>query len=317
MTTTAEHAITATGLRRHHGHGKARFEAVRGIDLQVNRGELFALLGTNGAGKTSTLEVLEGLAPATGGQVRVLGHDPYRERTRVIGRLGIMLQQAGFSDDLTVAETAAMWHATLDRPRPVSTVLADVHLSDRAGVRVKSLSGGEKRRLDLGLALMGDPELLFLDEPTTGLDPQSRQVTWQLVRSLLDRGTTVMLTTHYLEEAEELATRLAIMDRGQIHSQGTVAEIIAGQNARITFETDHAEQLALAELPALAARPHRDGQRVALETRELQPTLAALLTQASRHGVELRRLDARSATLEQAFLSIAEGKTADGTGVAA
>ncbi|MEL4504500.1 ABC transporter ATP-binding protein [Luteococcus sp. H138] len=309
MTTTPDTAITATGLRRHHGRGKDRFEAVRGIDLEVRTGELFALLGTNGAGKTSTLEVLEGLAPATGGRVSVLGHDPYRERSRIIGRMGIMLQQAGFSDDLTVAETAAMWHATLDRPRPVASTLAEVHLSQRTDVRIKSLSGGEKRRLDLGLALMGNPELLFLDEPTTGLDPQSRQVTWQLIRSLLDAGTTVVLTTHYLEEAEELATRLAIMDHGTIHSQGSVAEIIATQNARISFEVADASRLALGDLPALTTVPHHTGARVELETTELQVTLAALLARADQHRVQLDRLEARSATLEQAFLSIADAST--------
>lgn len=306
MTTTTDTAISATGLRRHHGRGKDRFEAVRGIDLDVRTGELFALLGTNGAGKTSTLEVLEGLAPATGGRVSVLGHDPYRERGRIVGRMGIMLQQAGFSDDLTVAETAAMWHSTLERPRPVASTLAEVHLSQRANVRIKSLSGGEKRRLDLGLALMGHPELLFLDEPTTGLDPQSRQVTWQLIRSLLDEGTTVVLTTHYLEEAEELATRLAIMDHGQIHSQGTVAQIIASQNARISFETPEADRLGLGDLPALANIPRHSGSRVELETTDLQATLASLLARAEEQRLPLDRLDARSATLEQAFLSIAD-----------
>jgi len=308
--TTREPIITAQDLRRHHGRGKDRFEAVRGIDLEVRRGELFALLGTNGAGKTSTLEVLDGLAPATGGQVRVLGHDPHAQRQLVVDRMGIMLQQAGFSDDLTVAETARMWHGTLQHPRPVDEVLRDVHLDGRASVRVKSLSGGERRRLDLGLALMGRPELLFLDEPTTGLDPQSRKVTWQLVRSLLDEGTTVVLTTHYLAEAEELATRLAIMDAGRIHSQGTVAEIIAGQNSRISFWTRSEAALELADLPALAAAPvvraRGDGTDVELQTGDLQATLTALLDRSARAGAALDRLDARSATLEQAFLSIAD-----------
>lgn len=307
---TSETVIEAHGLRRHHGRGKARFEAVRGINLTVRRGELFALLGTNGAGKTSTLEVLEGLTPATGGSVSVLGHDPFAQRGRIVERIGIMLQQAGFNDDLTVAETAGLWHSTLTAPRPVASVLADVHLSDRAGVMVKSLSGGEKRRLDLGLALMGRPELLFLDEPTTGLDPQSRQVTWQLVRSLLDDGTTVMLTTHYLAEAEELATRLAIMDHGQIAAEGTVAQILASQNARISFETTQSELLDLAQLPALAQAPRLrsvgDAQHVEIETRDLQASLTALMAGAGRHGITLDRLDARSATLEQAFLSIAD-----------
>ncbi|MDD9207979.1 ABC transporter ATP-binding protein, partial [Georgenia sp. 10Sc9-8] len=203
--------LTVDGLHRTYGTGRDSFEAVRGIDLHVRRGELFALLGTNGAGKTSTLEVLEGLAPASAGDVRVLGRDPYRERNSVRPRTGIMLQDAGFPPELTAAETARMWRGTLSRPVPVDQALAAVGLEHRAGVRVASLSGGEQRRLDLALALMGRPEVLFLDEPTTGLDPQSRRTTWELVRALLDDGVTVMLTTHYLEEAEELADRLAIL----------------------------------------------------------------------------------------------------------
>ena len=305
MNSTEAPVIRTHQLRRFHGKGKDRFEAVRGVDLEVHRGELFALLGTNGAGKTSTLEVLEGLAPAGGGSVEVFGHDPHAERSRVAGRMGVMLQQAGFPDDITVAETAQMWHDTLSTPRPVAEVLANVHLAERATVRVKSLSGGEKRRLDLGMALMGRPELLFLDEPTTGLDPQSRHVTWQLIRSLLDEGTTVMLTTHYLEEAEELATRLAIMDRGEIHSQGTVAQLIEGQDSRIGFDLTATEGLDLAGLPGLTAPVSIEAGRVELRTRTLQTTLAELLRRAEREGTTLERLDARSATLEQAFLSIA------------
>lgn len=302
---TEQAVITARGLRRHHGKGRHSFEAVRGIDLTIHRGELFALLGTNGAGKTSTLEVLEGLAPASGGTVEVFGRDPYRQRREIVNRMGIMLQQAGFPDDITVTEMARMWHGTLAHPKAVAAVLADVHLSERAGVRVKSLSGGERRRLDLGLALMGRPQLLFLDEPTTGLDPQSRQVTWELIRSLLDEGTTVVLTTHYLAEAEELATRLAIMDAGAIHTEGTVADIVQAYNSRISFDDPHCPDLELELLPGLAAPVRREGVQLHLETSDLQQTLAALLLRADRANVRLNRLDARSSTLEQAFLTIA------------
>ncbi|MGO4957108.1 ABC transporter ATP-binding protein [Luteococcus sp. Sow4_B9] len=309
MNTTADPVIQATGLRRRYGTGRHGFEAVRGIDLHVNRGELFALLGTNGAGKTSTLEVLEGLAPASGGTVRVLGHDPIKQRSRIISRIGVMLQSAGFPESLTVAETATMWHGTLTHPRSVASVLADVQLSDRASVPVKSLSGGEKRRLDLGLALMGRPELVFLDEPTTGLDPQSRQVTWQLVRSLLEEGCTVVLTTHYLAEAEELASRLAIMHHGVIHTEGTVADIVATQNARIDFQCSGTELLDLASLPALAAPINTSAEgRVQLQSSNLQVTLAALLDEAERQDLRLGRLQARSASLEQAFLAISDAE---------
>jgi ABC-2 type transport system ATP-binding protein len=203
-----EHVIEVTDLRRVYGGG---FEAVRGITFSVGRGEVFALLGTNGAGKTSTVELLEGLAPATGGRVRVLGHDPYAERAAVRPHMGVMLQEGGFPSELTVAETTRMWADCTSGARPVDEALDLVGLTRRSGVRVKQLSGGEKRRLDLALALLGHPEVLFLDEPTTGLDAEGRQDTWRVVRELRDAGTTVLLTTHYLEEAEGLADRLAIL----------------------------------------------------------------------------------------------------------
>ncbi len=306
--TRSDLAIEATGLRRTYGTAKTAFEAVRGIDLSVRRGELFALLGTNGAGKTSTLEVLEGLAPASAGRVRVLGMDPIAQRAAVRSRTGVMLQEAGFPDELTVAETARLWHGTLTTPRPVDATLAEVNLSHRAGVRVTSLSGGEKRRLDLALAIMGRPDVLFLDEPTTGLDPQSRRTTWELVRSFLDDGTTVVLTTHYLEEAEELADRLAIMHEGVIAVEGTVAEIVAAQPARIEFEADGTTGLDLAALPALTCAPQTGRVHTQLLSSDLQATLTALLGQANAAGVRLGNLDARSATLEQAFLAVAGGE---------
>ena len=283
--TRSDLAIEATGLRRTYGTAKTAFEAVRGIDLSVRRGELFALLGTNGAGKTSTLEVLEGLAPASAGRVRVLGMDPIAQRAAVRSRTGVMLQEAGFPDELTVAATARLWHGTLTTPRPVDATLAEVNLSHRAGVRVTSLSGGEKRRLDLALAIMGRPDVLFLDD-----------------------GTTVVLTTHYLEEAEELADRLAIMHEGVIAVEGTVAEIVAAQPARIEFEADGTTGLDLAALPALTCAPQTGRVHTQLLSSDLQATLTALLGQANAAGVRLGNLDARSATLEQAFLAVAGGE---------
>jgi ABC-2 type transport system ATP-binding protein len=285
------------------------FEAVRGVSFTVAQGELFALLGTNGAGKTSTVEVVEGLSRPSGGQVRVLGHDPYAERAAVRPRIGIMLQEAGFAGDLTVLETLRMWAGTASRPRPVAEVMAAVELEHKATTAVEQLSGGERRRLDLALALIASPEVLFLDEPTTGLDPESRRNTWQLIRGLLAEGTTVLLTTHYLEEAEELADRLAIMHAGRIVASGTVAEVVAAHPARITFQLPAGVALeALPTLPgARSVHCDRTSGAVEIRTDALQESLAALLAWANRAGLVLPRLQARSASLEEAFLSVADG----------
>nr|WP_238992863.1 ABC transporter ATP-binding protein [Jiangella aurantiaca] len=292
--------VEVSDVRRSYGD----YEAVRGVTFSVARGELFALLGTNGAGKTSTLEVVEGLARPSGGRIRVLGHDPYAGRASVRPRIGVMLQQGGFPADLTVTETAAMWAGTLTAPRPVAEALELVDLTHRAGVTVKQLSGGEKRRLDLALAVLGRPEVLFLDEPTTGLDPESRRNTWALVRTLLDDGVTVLLTTHYLDEAEELADRLAIMHRGRLVRTGTVAEVVASQPATVSFALP--PSVPRERLPELAgALVVDDGNRVEVHTDTMQATLTGLLLWARDHDVELRELSARPASLEQAFLAVA------------
>lgn len=304
-----EPVITVSGLRRTYRGSGAPFEAVRGVDLTIAQGELFALLGTNGAGKTSLLEVVEGIAPPSAGEVRVFGKDPYRDRPYVRARTGIMLQEAGFPADVRAGEMVRTWAATQSRPTD-EDVLAAVGLAHRAGVAVSSLSGGERRRLDLALTLMGRPDVLFLDEPTTGLDPQSRRDAWSIVRSRLADGVTVVLTTHYLEEAEELSDRLAIMHEGRIVREGTVAEIVAGEPARIDVI-----------LPADAPPPPpllghsqvertASGSRLRVSTPRLQDDLATLLAWGSQHGVTLGDLDARSASLEQAFLAIAGGSAA-------
>lgn len=298
---TTDLAVHAQGVTRRYGS----FTAVDGVDLDIRTGELFALLGTNGAGKTSFLELLEGLAPAHSGEIRVLGAEPYKQRRQVISRLGIMLQDVGFSGDLTVAETARMWHGTLSHPRPVTDALGQVNLTKRADVRVASLSGGERRRLDLALAVMGGPDLLFLDEPTTGLDPESRRAAWDLVRGLLDGGTTVVLTTHYLEEAEALADRLAIMHGGRIVRRGTVGEIVASEPARIAFELHRDDHRHLPVLPGLIGTPATVGERVEMRSGDLQRDLHALLAWADERDLTLADLDARSASLEQAFLAVA------------
>ncbi|SEE77200.1 ABC transporter ATP-binding protein [Jiangella alba] len=292
--------IEVSGVRRSYGD----YEAVRGVTFSVARGELFALLGTNGAGKTSTLEVVEGLARPAAGRVRVLGRDPYTDRAAVRPRIGVMLQQGGFPADLTAAETATMWAGTLTLPRPVAEALELVDLAHRADVAVKQLSGGERRRLDLALAVLARPDVLFLDEPTTGLDPESRRNTWRLVRTLLDDGVTVLLTTHYLDEAEELADRLAIMHQGRIVRTGTVAEVVASQPATVSFALPTSvPRDQLPELPGTFAVD--DGRRVELHTGTMQATLTGLLVWARDHGVELHDLSARPASLEQAFLAVA------------
>jgi ABC-2 type transport system ATP-binding protein len=299
MTDTDQNVIEVEELRRGYSGG---FEAVRGISFSVAPGEIFALLGTNGAGKTSTVELLEGLARPSAGRIRVLGHDPYAERAAVRPRTGVMLQEGGFPADLTVAETVRMWRGCTTAARPAAEVLELVGLGARTRVRVKQLSGGERRRLDLALALLGRPEVLFLDEPTTGMDAEGRRDTWALVRALRAEGTTVLLTTHYLEEAEELADRLAILHAGEIVVAGTPAEVTAARPARIRFRLPAGTPAAA--LP-LGLRAAADGDRVEIRTERLQESLTELLTWAAQEHVRLEGLDARSASLEEAFLEIA------------
>lgn len=300
---TTQPLLRATDLRRRYGNARTGFEAVRGIDVEVRPGELFALLGTNGAGKTSTMELLEGVAPPTAGTVTIAGMDPFTDRRVLRPHIGIVLQNAGFSGDLTVAETARMWAGTMAAPRPVDEALAIVDILPRAHVAVQSLSGGERRRLDLALAIMGRPRLLFLDEPTTGLDPESRHRTWEVLARLLDEGTAIVLTTHYLEEAERLADHIAIMHEGRIVTSGTLAQIVADQPARISFRTPHARLPQLTGVEATA-----EAGRTELRTHDLQGTLLELLTWAEGEAgdeVELADLRASAASLEQTFLSIA------------
>lgn len=293
-----ETAIDVQGLRRTYGNGDSSFEAVRGIDLQVPVGTVTALLGTNGAGKTSALEVIEGLAPASGGAVRVLGMDPWRDRDEVRRRTGVLTQQSGFAGDLTVAETLRMWSGLVTRPRPAEEMLDALRLGHRADVKVRVLSGGEQRRLDLACTLLGRPEVLFLDEPTTGLDPESRRDLWGLVQGLRDEGATVLVTTHYLEEAEALADRLEIMHAGRIVRSGSPQEIAVDHPATIQFRT-------VPDLPALSAGVSAERGITTLRTDDLQRTLTELLSWADRTGRRLDGLQARTATLESVFLDIA------------
>lgn len=291
-------------------YGAAR--AVDGISFQVRRGEVFALLGTNGAGKTTTLDVLEGFRTPTSGQVRVLGVDPERDHDKISPRIGIMLQEAGFFEDLTVRSTIKAFRRFHHGARSVDDSLELVGLSHRSRARVRQLSGGERRRLDLALALLGHPDLLFLDEPTTGIDPEGRRHTLNIVRDLVRDGLTVVMTTHYLDEAQELADHLAIMHRGRIQVAGTVDDVLSRQpDSRICFVTDPATVALPAVQQLLNARAvdiqrRRDDALVQFDSPSVQADLLVLLTSATRNGSQLRELQVHRPSLEEVFLSLAE-----------
>ncbi|HWO68953.1 MAG TPA: ABC transporter ATP-binding protein [Umezawaea sp.] len=291
--------IQVEGLRCSYGD----FEAVRGVDFEVAQGELFGLLGTNGAGKTTTLEAVEGLRKATRGTVRVLGSDPLADRRAIRPRIGIMLQDSGFPGDLTVAEMVAFGQSISSRTSDAATAIEALDLAHRRDVRIKQLSGGERRRLDLLLATLGRPEVLFLDEPTTGLDPESRQHVWEVVRGLLAEGTTVVLTTHYLEEAESLAERIAIMHEGRIAVAGRVSDVLARQPARIGFDVPAGFDVSV--LPMLYGDVvHEPSGRVEVRTGELQRDLGELLDWARGDGRVLTGLRANHASLEDVFHAV-------------
>lgn len=281
-----------------------KFTAVDGVSFHVAQGELVALLGSNGAGKTSLLEVLQGSTRSNGGRVQVFGLDPIADRAAVRRRSGIMLQEAGFAKDLTVRETLVMWAGTLTAPRPVEESLAMCSLENRANIRVGSLSGGERRRLDLAMATLGRPELLFMDEPTTGLDPAVRQHTWELVRRMLDEGSTVLLTTHYMEEAEELADRILIMDKGRILTEGSVADIVSRHPCEITFTDVEVSDVEFERLSHVVCPVSHDRGITRVLSTDLHDTLRELLALADSRNIHLDGLNARAASLESAFLRI-------------
>ena len=292
--------IVADNVTRTYG----KFTAVDGVSFHVAQGELVALLGSNGAGKTSLLEVLQGSTRSNGGRVQVFGLDPLADRAAIRRRSGIMLQEAGFAKDLTVRETLVMWAGTLTAPRPVAESLAMCGLEGRANIRVGSLSGGERRRLDLAMATLGRPELLFMDEPTTGLDPAVRQHTWELVRRMLDEGSTVLLTTHYMEEAEELADRILIMDKGRILTEGSVADIVARHPCEITFTDIEVSDVEFERLSHVVCPVSHDRGITRVLSTDLHATLRELLTLADSRDIHLDGLNARAASLESAFLHI-------------
>ena len=273
------------------------FAAVKDLSFQVERGELYALLGTNGAGKTSTLETVEGHRAPTSGAVRVFGQDP-RDRAAVRPRMGIMLQESGFSPDLTVRESVGLIGRLTERTDDVGRVLGMVGLTRKATTKVGQLSGGEKRRLDFATAVYGTPELVFLDEPTTGLDIQSRDALWDAVDRLREDGSTVVLTTHYLEEAQQRADRIGLMHQGAFHREGTVAEL-----TRTLPATIHFGLAPPTPAPPLLATRGADGKFL-VETFELQKDLHTLLGWAQDHAVELRDLQAGPTRLDDVFRAI-------------
>jgi ABC-2 type transport system ATP-binding protein len=296
-------AIEVEGLTKRYG----RHAAVDGISFQVEPGEVFALLGPNGSGKTTTVEVLEGFRSRDAGEVRVLGVDP-AERAggrRLRERLGVVLQEPAIEPFLTVAEVLARSAAYFPKPRPVDEVISLIGLEDKAHDRVKNLSGGQQRRLDLGLGIVGDPELLFLDEPTTGFDPSARRGAWDVIRNLVRHGTTVVLTTHYMDEAEALADRLAIISAGRIVAEGTADSIggRAGSTATIRFRLP--PPLTASDLPPGLPTAEMDrAGALSLSTDDEVAVLHRLTGWALERGVALEGLSVYRLTLEDLYLKL-------------
>jgi ABC-2 type transport system ATP-binding protein len=274
-------AIAVRDLRKSYG----AYEALRGVSFEIEEGEVFGLLGPNGAGKTTTIEILEGYRTRDGGEVDVLGFDPQRAASAFRERIGVVLQQSQLWPNLTVVETHRMFAGYYEHPRNVEEVIALVGLTEKRDARVKTLSGGQKRRLDLGVALVGDPDLVFLDEPTTGFDPAARRAAWEMIRSLRSLGKTILLTTHYLDEAEQLADRLAVLREGVIIQEGTPAELTGGSS-----ETE--------------VRYRKDGREVVVRTTDPTKLLHQLTAEALAEGREVEGLSVRRPTLEDVYLSL-------------
>jgi ABC-2 type transport system ATP-binding protein len=274
-------AVRVRSLRKSYGGN----EALRGIDFDIQPGEVFGLLGPNGAGKTTTIEILEGYRARDAGDVEVLGTDPQRGGRTWRERLGVVLQSSSLYPNLTVRESLALFGGYFSKPRDPDEVIEIVGLAEKAQARVRTLSGGQKRRLDLGLALAGNPELVFLDEPTTGFDPGARRNAWATIRNLRSLGTTVLLTTHYLDEAEHLADRVAVLRDGEIVREGPPAELTGGGS-----ETE--------------IRYRRDGREVVERTSSPTRRLQELTSEALARGEELEGLEVRRPTLEDVYLEL-------------
>jgi ABC-2 type transport system ATP-binding protein len=283
-----QHAIEVTNLRKSYGAN----EAVRGISFAVERGEIFGLLGPNGAGKTTTVEILEGYRERSAGEALVLGEDPGRRSRTLRERVGIVLQSSGFYPRVTVKEAVEHWACLYPHPRDPAEVIGLVGLDGKEDARSAELSGGQRRRLDLALALVGDPELVFLDEPTTGFDPAARRAAWAVVRALKDLGKTVLLTTHYLDEAQSLSDRVAIVKDGVIVAEGPPAELgVGGDRYRVAYD--------------------RNGSRVEVETEDPTGLLHRLTGEALERGERLQGLTVSRPTLEEVYLELTDEADAE------
>jgi ABC-2 type transport system ATP-binding protein len=299
-------AVTVAALFKSYGS----VEAVRGISFEIQKGECFGLLGPNGAGKTTTVEILEGLLPATAGEVLVLGRRWGPDDSEIRERLGVCLQQTVLSAKLEVHETVELFRSFYHRGRSPAEVVAEVGLTEKAHARVGALSGGQKQRLAVACALVGAPELLFLDEPTTGLDPQSRRQVWDIVNEFKLQGRTVLLTTHYMDEAERLCDRVAVMDHGRLIASDSPRELIRSLGGdhvvEIAFEGDGASRVraeSLADLPAVRA-VHAEGGALFLTVTEPHLAVPPLLDRVEAAGVHLARLTTRHASLEDVFVAL-------------
>ncbi|MCX7750577.1 MAG: ABC transporter ATP-binding protein [Candidatus Bipolaricaulota bacterium] len=296
-----EDAVVLAVRELRKSYGEVR--AVDGVSFSVHRRTVFTLLGPNGAGKTTTLEILEGLREPDSGEIELFGQRVNRVTPEMKNRMGVLLQEGGFEPYLRVREVLALFSAFFARPRPVEEVLAEVALQDKARALVKNLSGGQRQRLALGVALINDPELLFLDEPTTGLDPQARRNVWDVVERLKGEGKTIVLTTHYMEEAEALSDDVCIMDHGRVIAHGSPRALTAGlgQDTFVEFE---APGLDLETLASVGAQVHRDGEVVVLRTGDFVRTMEGLLSWSRERGVPLRNVVVRQPNLEDVFLTL-------------
>ena len=301
----AEPAVSVRGLRKSYDG----VPAVDGIDLEIPRGGVFALLGPNGAGKTTTVEILEGYRSPDQGQARVLGLDPGRERARLKPRVGIVLQSTGVERYLTVAETVEMYAGFYPHPRPVGEVIDLVGLAAKAGQRVARLSGGQQRRLDMGIALAGDPELLFLDEPTTGFDPSARREAWEVIKNLASLGKTVLLTTHYMDEAQYLATQVAVMAGGRIVAEGPPATL--GERDRARARIRYRPSPGATPPPGLVGPIDPDGF-IEVTVDDAVAEVHRLTGWALDRRVTLDGLEVTRPSLEDVYLSLTRGAGEDG-----
>jgi len=296
--------ISVSGLRKSYGE----LEAVRGIDLDVARGEVFAFLGPNGAGKTTTVEILEGYRPRNGGEVSVLGVDPASPTRAWRSRVGLVLQECRLTPELTVREAVEQYAGYYERPRDVAETVSLVGLEGKEDTRTSHLSGGQQRRLDVALALVGDPDLLFLDEPTTGFDPSARRQAWRVISSLRELDKTVFLTTHYMDEAQALADRVAILRAGEIVAEGP-PDLLGdrgGRASEISFAIPAGVDPA-ALPPSLRERASVEGGRATLKAEDPVPALRELLDWASARGVALDALEVRRPSLEDVYLDLTDG----------